>query len=87
MSEAIETPYVSPQEKLNSAIQDLNSASQQPPGKIDFRAETAKAIFVSTMKMSLDKFELISQEAVKTAAVMSVDAADILIAQLAKGRR
>lgn len=80
-----ENSYVSPQEKLNNAIVAAN-AVEPHDGKIDYRAVIAKSIYVEGINTALSKSQNISQDSIKMLAVIAVDAADILIAQLAKGR-
>lgn len=83
MSDPKPTPYVSPQEKLNQMM----LTPKEAPAAVDFRAELAKEIYVAGLRDTFAKPQNISQDMIKMLAVMSIDAADILIAQLAKGKR
>ena len=76
------SPYVSPQDKLNQQIMD-----PQANEGVDFRAQVAKDVFAASMGHLAANINGVTQDMVKYQAVIAVDAADQLIAQLTKGRR
>lgn len=86
MTEVNAANYISPEEKLNQ-IRSQGVPSAEAAPRIDFRAEVAKGIYIGAFRDLLSKPQNIQQDDIKLLAVMSVDAADILVSQLAKGRR